>query len=148
MAAKEAAIKAALTGNAGWTALVTGGTFLYEDLGRLGLTPETAEANGCYDTNGKLKLTAVITFGTNSEAEILDSERGFFRLWLYHHSSYILIRQAQRKAKDLLNAQRVTADSVGTPLMRWVDDMPEFVADDLQGCPAGCSRFFVQLRRQ
>jgi len=148
MASKEAAIKAALTGNAPWVALVTGGTFLFDELGTLGLTPESAEAAGCYDADGKLELTAVLTFDTNTEAEILTSERQFFRIWYFHHDSYSLIRQARRKAKDLLDRQQVTADNEGRPLMRWVDDIREFTEDDLGGALAAASRYFVQLRRR
>lgn len=148
MASKEAAIQTKLTGNAAWTALVTGGTFLFDALGTLGLTPETAEANGCYDANGKLELTAVLTFDTNSEAEILTTERQFMRIWFYHHDSYSLIRQARRKAKDLLDRQQVTADDEGSPLLRWVDDLRDFTADELGGALAGGSRYFINLRRR
>ena len=148
MAAREAAIKAVLTGNAAWTALVTGGTFVWDDLGREGLTPQKAEALGCYDTAGKLKLTAVLTFDTSTEAEILNSERQFFRVWLYHHDSYAQIRLGRRKAKDLLNAVQVTADNEGVALMRWVDDLREFQAAELGGALGTCSRYRVQFRRR
>lgn len=148
MAAKEAAIKAVLTGNAPWAALVTGGTFLFDELGPLGLTPETAEAAGSYDANGKLELTAVLTFDTSAEAEILGSEGIFVRLWLYHYDNYSLIRQARRKAKDLLDRKQVTADGEGSPLIRWVDDIREFTEDNLGGALAAASRYRVIFRRQ
>lgn len=152
MATKEAAIKAVLTGSSSWTTLVTGGTFLWDDLGRQGLDPNRAAALGCYDQsdpdNPTLKLTAVLTFSTASEREILASKRQFFRLWLYHENSYPLIRQAITLAYSLLNAKQVTADNEGKPLLRWVDDMQEFVADEMAGAMAGGSRYFVQLRRR
>jgi len=148
MATRAAAIKAVLTGSSAWTTLVTGGTFLWDDLGRNGLTPEVAEALGCYDADGKLELTAVLTMGTSGPAEVFDSERGFFRVWLYHDSSYPLIRQAVRKTKDLLERTRITVTDEGTPFIRWVDDMQEFIADELGGAMAGGSRYRIQHRRQ
>jgi hypothetical protein len=148
MATKEAAIKAKLTGSSAWTTLVTGGTFIWDDLGRNGLDQEAAVTQGCYDTAGKLKLTAVITFGTASEREILKSQRQFFRVFLYHDNSYPLIRQAVRLAYDTLNAQQVAADAVGSPLIRWVDDMQEYVADELDGAMAGGGRFYCQFSRK
>lgn len=148
MAAKEAAIRDYLKAQSGWTTLVTGGTFLWDELGRNGLEPESAEANGCYDSNGLLKLTAVLTFEGSSEAEILTSERGFMRVWLYHQSSYDSIRQAKRKAKDLLDRYQVASSDEGKPLLRWVDDMKDFTADTLGGALAGCSRYAIRLRRK
>jgi hypothetical protein len=148
MSAKETTIPALLTASASWTALVTGGTWTWDTLGRLGLTPEVAATKGCYDTNGKLKLTAVLTFGTSSEAEILTSERAFMRLWLYHDSDYALIRQARRLAKDLLDRKQASSSDEGAPLIRWTDDMNDFVADELGGAMAGGSRYAVRFRRQ
>lgn len=148
MAAKEAAVKALLTGSTPWTTLVTGGTFTWDDTGRLGLTPEKAAALHCYDSNGLLKLTAMLTFGTSSEANILTSERQFLQLWLYHDSSYGLIRQARTLAKSLLDRQRTAkTDAEGAPFLRWVDDAKEFTADELGGALACYSRYFVQFVR-
>jgi hypothetical protein len=148
MAAKEAQIKALLTGASPWTTLVTGGTFTWDDMGRLGLTPTVAESLGCYDANGKLKLTAMLTFGTSAEANIITSERQFLQLWLYHDSSYPLIRQALLLAKSLLDRKQTTkTDSQGAPFLRWVDDGREFVADELNGVMACYSRYFVQFVR-
>lgn len=148
MVTKEAAIKALLTGSTPWTTLVTGGTFTWDDTGRLGLTPEKAAALACYDTNGLLKLTAMLTFGTSAEANIITSERQFIQLWLYHDSNYPLIRQARTLAKSLMDRQRTAkTDSEGAPFLRWANDMPEFVADELDGALAGGSRYFVQFVR-
>lgn len=148
MSAKEVSIPALLTASSSWTTLVTGGTFTWDTTGRQGFEPNTAAALGCYDTSGKLKLTAVLTFGVANEAEILKSEVGFMRLWLYHDSSYALIRQARRLAKNLLDGKQVVSDSEGAPLLRWVDDLQEFVADELEGAMAGGSRYAIRLRRQ
>jgi hypothetical protein len=147
---KESAIKAVLTGSTAWTTLVTGGTFLYEELGRTGLTPDSAAAAGCYDANGLLELTAVLTFGATTEAEILTSESQFMRLWLYADSSYSNLRSARRVAKNLLDGVTVNASATGDgwPLLRWVDDQQEFTADELGGAMACASRYRVLSARQ
>jgi len=147
---KELAIKAVLTASSSWTTLVTGGTFLFEELGRTGLTPDSAAAAGCYDADGLLELTAVLTFGASTEAEILTSESQFMRLWLYADSSYINLRTARRLAKTLLDGVTVDASAVGYgwPLLRWVDDQQEFTADELGGALACASRYRVLSARQ
>lgn len=146
---KESAIKAALTASSAWTTLVTGGTFLFEELGRTGLTPESAVAAGCY-TDGLLDLTAVLTFGATTEAEILTSEAQFMRLWLYADSSYANLRSARRIAKNLLDGVTVDASATGDgwPLLRWVDDQAEFTADEMGGAMACVSRYRVLSARQ
>jgi hypothetical protein len=148
MSAKETTIPALLTASATWTALATGGTWTWDTLGRLGLTPEVAASKGCYDASGKLKLTAVLTFGTSAEGNILTSEAMFFRVWYYHDNSYALIRQARRLAKNLLDRQQVDTDNEGSPFIRWIDDGQEFVADELGGCMAAMSRYRILFRRQ
>lgn len=146
---KELAIKAVLTGSTAWTTLVTGGTFLYEELGRTGLTPDSAAAAGCY-ADGLLELTAVLTFGASTEAEILTSESQFMRLWLYADSSYTNLRAARRVAKNLLDGVTVDASATGDgwPLLRWVEDQQEFTADELGGAMACSSRYRVLSARQ
>lgn len=150
MASKESLIKSILTVSSTWTTLVTGGTFLYDDLGRVGLDMTAAEANGCYDSSThKLKLTAVLTFGQSTEAEVLGSESEFIRLWVYHDNAFATIRQAKRIAKNLFD-KTITSKTTdeGTILIRWVDDMPDFTADELGGALAGCSRYRILFRRQ
>lgn len=140
MATLREAIKSTLTSNVTWAALVTGGTQWYEEWGRDGLMPDT----GSY-TNGKLKLTCVLTMGSKQTAEIQNaSQRGFVRLWIYHDSSFELVAQAQDLAFTLLNKTRITVTGKGTPLLYWVDNMQEFTAQELQNAAAGCSRYAVQ----
>lgn len=151
MATKEAAVKAKLVAGTGWTTLVTGGTFNYEDLGRTGLTPDTAAAQvpSCYDANGLLKLTAVLTWDTSNQKEIVrTSERQFFHLWLYHDSSYALIRQAVQLAIKTLHRVQVTADDQGLCMMHWVDRKPEAVADEMGGALMGGARFYMDFTRK
>ena len=142
MATLKAAIKTALTGNASWAALVTGGTAWRDEWGRNGLEPETA----VYDTNGKLKLSAVLTFSTETEAEIAGSSaRGFFQLWVYHDSDTSLLTQAHDLARSILNNTRITADNHGTPLIRWVSTQDEFKADELSGAMGRYARYRYQM---
>lgn len=143
MTTLRAAIAATLTGNSGWTTLVTGGTKFFEDWGANGLEPET----GSYDSNGKLKLSCVLTMGTRGRGEIVDStERGFVRVWLYHDSSFELVEQAQDLAKTLLNKTRITVTGKHTPMLVFVDHIQEFTADELSDAAGGCSRYTVQYR--
>lgn len=145
MATQRAAVVGLLTANAGWGALVTGGTSLRESLGRTGLRPETAT----YDANGKLALTAVVTFGTASGKEIVrNSERRYFQVWLYHDSSYEQIALARRLAKDLLHQKQAVSDAEGLNWIMWADDGPEFVADELGGAAAAVSRYYVDYTRR
>ena len=143
MTALEAAIKAKLTTSPDWTALVTGGTSLYEDLGINGLMPD----NALYDMDGNMKLTAVLTFGTSSEAEILNSETEFFTLWLYHGTSFAAIKQARTLAKSLLNMKQVATDDAGYPLIRWVNNLADFQAAELNNAFAGGSRYLLKFTR-
>lgn len=134
-------ILAALTGNSGWTSLVTGGTKWYEAWGDNGLEPTTA----LYDTNGRLLLSCVLTMGTRQPAEIQNtSYRGFLRLWFYHDSSFELVEQAQDLAFTLLNKTRITVTGKGTPLLYWVDNMQEFTAQELSDAAAAGSRYALQ----
>lgn len=136
-------IVAALTGNSGWTTLVTGGTKFYEDYGPNGLEPNTSVV----DSNGRLKLTCVLTMGARQPAEIKNaSYRGFVKLWVYHDSSYELVEQAQDLAFTLLNKTRVTVTGKGTPMLYWVDNLQEFSAQELGDAAAGCSRYALQYR--
>ncbi|TXH08856.1 MAG: hypothetical protein E6R03_17520 [Hyphomicrobiaceae bacterium] len=145
MATQRAAIKGLLTANAAWNTLVDGGTYLREDVGRTGLSPEGAS----YDSNGKLKLTAVIAFSTATGKEIVrNSERRFFQVFFYHDSSFEQVALARRKAKDLLHQKQATSDAEGLNWIMWADDGPEFTADEMGGAAAAVSRYFVDYTRR
>lgn len=149
MATKETAVRDLLKANAGWTSLVTGGTYILDELGRTGLSLETLPTAAKDATlSGALKLVCVITFGTSIEAEVLTSENQFMTLWFYHHSDRALIKQARRKAKDLLDRQQVTTTTEGHPLIRWVNDLGDFNEDELRGAMAGASRYRLIFSRQ
>lgn len=137
------AIVAALTGNSSWTTLVDGGTKFFADWGNNGLEPITSAV----DSNGRLKLSCVLTMGTRNPAEIANTtERGFLRVWLYHDSSYELVDQAQDLAKTLLNKTRITVTGKGAPMLYYVDRMPDFQAQELSDAAAGSSRYALQYR--
>lgn len=143
MTTLRAAIVATLTASSPWTTLVNGGTKFYEDWGHNGLEPDTF----IVDSNGRLKLSCVLTMGTKQTAEIQNaSARGYVRLWLYHDSSYELIEQAQDLAFTLLNKTRVTVSGKGTPMLYWVDNMQQFQAQELGDAAGGCSRYALQHR--
>lgn len=148
MATKETAIRDLLKASSAWTTLVSGGTYILDELGRTGLTMETLPTAAKDATlGGALKLVCVITFGTSTEAEVLTTERQFMTLWFYHFSDYTLIRQARRKAKDLLNRVTVTTSTEGTPLLFWINDGQEYREDTLKGAVACYSRYAVQFGR-
>lgn len=147
MATKETAIRDLLKASGAWTGLVTGGTYILDELGRTGLSMNSLPA-AAKDANGALKLTCVITFGASAEAEVSgNTQRGFFTLWLYHYSDYSVIRQARRKAKDLLDRKQVSTTDEGSPFLFWVNDAPEYREDELGGALACYSRYAVQFGR-
>lgn len=142
MANERAAILAALTASANWTALVLAiNTKFKEDWGPNGLTPTVAPV----DANGKLPACAVLAFSTRSQSNIIHfGERAFFRLWVYHDGDANLVSAALYAARRILDNKIITADNHGTPLLQWVDDMADFTADELSGA-AGCSSRYVML---
>src|SRR5262245_35610722 len=97
MASQEAAIKSLLTSNGTWTALLTGGTYLWDDLGNQGATPENLQTAGAYHpTTGALRPTAVITFSTEQPHVDIPTiaEERFFSVWLYDQIGFTNIRTA------------------------------------------------------
>lgn len=145
MATRAAAIKAVLTGSAQWTALCAATeTYLLDDLGRMGLTPEVAAV----DSAGKLKNSCVITFNTSIPAELPQtSERVFVNLYFFTDSSYPTLRLMQRKAKDLLHRKQIKADTEGAPFLVWVNDTAERPDESMGGALSCSSRYIVQFRR-
>lgn len=138
MANERAAIKAALTGNGNWTALVSGSNTKWDDeWGVTGLEMSTAPA-----TNGVLTICAVLTAATRAPANLANyGERAFFRLWVYHPTDKAAIQNALYVAKGILNNVYITVDNKGVPFMRWVDDLQDFTADELGGAFGGSSRY-------
>lgn len=141
MANERAAIKAALTGSATWTALVSAvNTKWYEEWGATGLEPKTAPA----DSNGILSPCAVLTMGVRTPANIANyGERAFFRLWVYNATDYMAVQTALYTARRILNNTQITADNRGKPLLKWVDDVQEFIDDELGGVVGGGSRYLA-----
>jgi hypothetical protein len=138
MANERAAIKASLTGSATWTALVSGSNTKWDDeYGATGLEMKTAPA-----TNGVLTICAALTDSTRSPVNLANyGERAFFRLWVYHPSDKAAIQAALYAAKGILNNTYITVDNKGAPLIRWVDDIQTFPADELGGAWGGGSRY-------
>jgi hypothetical protein len=150
MATQRNALKAKLTANSSWTALVTGGTYLTDDLPPQGLTPDIpADVAPIYGADGNLKLTCVITFGAVSGREIIStSQRRFFQLWLYHYNDYDLIQQAVDLAIDILHRKQFKADDTGLNMCHWADDNGEFRDEDLQNAAAKAVRFYIDSARK
>lgn len=145
MASQEALIKSKLTGHAPWAALVTGGVFTWDDLGNQGATPENLEAKGCFDSSGSLKVTGVLTFGTDTPRMEIPTiaEQRFFTLWLYQERGFATLRTAKRMAKDLLHYQALGAsDGEGLNTCHY-DDAREFYAPELGNRPAIAIRFHI-----
>jgi hypothetical protein len=139
---ERAAILAALTASASWTTLVLAANTKWEESwGRNGLEPSTAPFDVA---TGKLTACAALTLSTRSPANLTHfGERAFFRLWVYHDYDFNAVQAALWAARRLLDNTYITADNRGTPLLRWVDDMPEFRADELSGAAGGSSRYVM-----
>lgn len=149
MATLREAVKAALVGDAALMALLTGGLKDWDELGRLGLAPETA----AYESDGiRLKPQAVLTWSTSSPSLTTygptQGERRFCQVWFYTHASYSTIEAAQKRTKVVLNRLRVSATDWGLTMLHFVDDGPDFVADELKGAFAASSRYFVERTRR
>lgn len=139
MANERAAIKAALNASANWTALVPAiNTKWNDEWGITGLELKTAPA----DSNGILTPCAALTDSTRAPANLANyGERVFFRLWTYNATDAAAVQAALYAAKRLLNNTYITVDNKGSVLIRWVDDMPTFTADELGGAFGGSSRY-------
>lgn len=139
------AFKAALEGDATLVAILTGGIYDSDELGRTGLTPDSVarEADGV-----TMKPAAVIRWrGENQSALKTDtiSERRFVELYLYADRGHAVLEQAKQRAKALLHRRQLgpTDDGLGLNFILWVDSRGEFVADELQGAAADRLRFVV-----
>lgn len=153
MATYKAAIKATLTGDATLMALLTGGIYLRDDLGRLGLHPDNTANAAAYDTlTGKLKPCAVLVFSTANEREIANyTKRRFFSIYFYDDGDYLTIEQAKRRVEVLLSPQGGTVHSAtdaGLAATHWANDGAEFTADELGGAMGMFSRYYVDLTRR
>lgn len=144
-------LKAYLMADATLTAILTGGVFVWDDLGREGLTPSNIqrEADGV-----RIKPTAVIRMrGSQPQADAPVSdppaEGQFFDVWFYGESDAV-VSQAARRCKVLLNRRvvGVTNEPRGLNYVMWVDDTGEFTADELEGAPANRSRYSVVFTRR
>lgn len=139
------AIKALLTANAGWNALVTGGTYLFDDLDpRLGLTIQTAQ----YDSLGQLLPTVVLSFNASNPTQLWTSERRFFQLTCYDHSGYDRIEQMHRAAKDLLHRKQAVSDDEGLNFIVWAGGGAHYTEDHLKGAPAAFVRYAIEFTRK
>jgi len=153
MATLTAAIKAALTGTAAWTSLVTGGTLLTDDLGKNGLQPDDLS----YDNDGVMKLTAMITWSSGGAAEVVHStQRRFFyiRLFADPTNGWANLRAAQRLLRlpvyesGVLHRRQVQTDTEGHALIHWVSPGPEFYDEPLGGAAASFERFYAEYRQR
>lgn len=152
MASFQEAIHDALVAESAWTDLVTGGTYLLDDLGRNGLTLDNAP----YDAAGQMKLTAVLTVSSGGPAEVAQTaERRFLYVRLYDDTvhGWERIRAARRlllllpAEGGVLHRRQLESDD-GHVLVSWVNAGPEFYEEELNGACASFERFYAQFRRR
>lgn len=146
MATQEAAFKALLTGDATFAALATGGIFLWDDFdNNLGATPQNLDAEGAYNAAGALKPCAVIKFDTETQGNLQKAELRFVRVYLYDENGFGTIRSMKRrlKRKDVLHQVTFTSDNELTNYVEYVDSLPEFTDDALQGAAASAVRLSI-----
>lgn len=150
MATQESLIKSTLTGDAPWAALVTGGTFDWDDLGNQGSTPENLEVLGAFNTAGALKVTCVVTFGADTPRSEIPSiaEQRFFTLWLYQEKGFAALRTAKKHAKRLLHDKSVGVSDDEAINTCHYDDAREFYAQELGSRPAIAIRFHIVYVRK
>lgn len=153
MATLSVAIKSALTGAVAWTTLVTGSTYLLDDLGVNGLTPDKLT----YDANGRMRLTAVINWSAGTPAEIVHrTYRRFFYVRLFGDpvNGFVNIRAAQRLLQlpnydgGVLHRARVVSDTEGHALIAFVNVGTEYYDEELNGACASFSRLVAEYRQR
>ena len=142
------AFKAALTSDAELAAILTGGIFDVDDLGRQGLTPKNAPraADGV-----TLLPVAVIRWSTSAPYMLRNAERRFVQVWFYDDRGAATIDRAQRRVKGLLHRARLgptAGDALGLNFVHWVGDVNGLAAEELQDASAAYSRYMVDLTRR
>ncbi len=148
MATLRQAVLSALTGDSTLMTILTGGVGDWDTLGRTGLTP----GNAVYETDDvRLKPQAVVSYSTEIPAlepyGTRQGRRRFMQLWVYSNSSYATIDSALRRAEVVLHRLQVTTDDAHTALLIYVNDGPDFIADELEGALARYSRYYLQFSR-
>lgn len=142
MASLPTVIRTTLEGTASLTALLTGGIYDAGELGRLGLTPDTA---GLY-TGDILNPCAVIRwrgtspFGPHFSPQ---SQRQFFEVYLYQDDGYATIDSALLIVKQTLHRTQYTADNKRLCWVNWAQDSGELMADELGFAALKTARFEV-----
>ena len=149
MALQEAAIKAVLTGDATFAGYATGGIKISpEDFANNdGATLENLDAASAFYANGKLKPTAVITFGADAKSNLQLGERRFFQVWCYEDSGFANIRLMKRRIKTLLDRQTIDSANETSNYIEYVDAGPEFIDENLLNKSASWCRLFVLYLR-
>lgn len=139
------AFKAVLDEDTALMALLTGGVYDSDALGRTGLTPDSVqrEADGV-----TMKPAAVIRWRGESQSALKAdtiSERRFVEVYVYADRGHAVLEQVKARAKALLHRRQLgpTDDGLGLNFVVWVDSRGEFVADELQGAAADRLRFVV-----
>lgn len=147
MATLRNVIRTTLEGNAGLTALLTGGIYDASELPREGLTPTNTAA--AFDANGRLKPTAILRWrgAAPTETEPIGEERRFVEIYVYQDQGYEVIDSAIALIKPLLHRQEFSADGLRFVSLRWAGDLGEMVADELQSASMNRSRYEVVVLR-
>lgn len=140
MAEITAATRALLEADATLVALATGGIWDASELDQNGLS-----VDGITDSRGRLLPTVVLRWRGSVPAEIVKfSETGYVEMYFYANSGQTVIRQMMARVKVLLHRQRVTATGTGANFFSWVNDIGEYVAEELNNAAANMSRYAVQ----
>jgi hypothetical protein len=129
-------------------AILMGGVYDRDELGREGLTLSNVQ----FEADGvSIKPTGVLTWGVETpelEGYGTRGRRRFASVWVYSHDSYSTIEAALRAAEDALHRTQVATDDAGTVLLVYANDGPDFQAEELGNAFGRFARFYIVMGRR
>jgi hypothetical protein len=121
---REAEVAALLEADATLMAILTGGVYTVSELGREGITQDSAP--GSFDSDGYLKPTAIVkqrgivpAGSINDLREKIKSASQVVEIWLYQDTNFDAIDSAQDRIYTVLQGEPLT----GTYEMDWAFTM-------------------------
>lgn len=135
-----------LTADTALMAVLTGGVFDANHLGREGLKPDAVRDT----TTQRIKPLAVIrwTGEFDIQPEVFNSEVVLCTVWYYEDRGFVNIQAAKRRIKQLIHNQYFTADDVALAEGQFADGGGEFTATEFGSASGDFSNFqFTTMRK-
>lgn len=146
MAILRDAIYNALIADSALMAILTGGVFDANHLGREGLKPDAVRDT----TTQRIKPLIVIRWQgeIDMQPEVFDSELVLATVWYYEDRGFTNIQAAKRRVKKLIHNQYFSADDVALAHGQFNDGGGEFIATEFGSASGDFSNFqFTTMRK-